>query len=167
MEKLGSRNATVSQMAQWSLDTIAVYCKYKSIEELIGRNVDYLINTISLNLRHINLNPHTPDVLNAMLQYGDQHLLPFLEDTLDEVLNLIDYSKEHFLLSLLKVLNSLTIAICKWFPVSKSQNKKTFAEASMKFTKVSSLLMFHYQHDLKIIFVLKSYKIRLKITLIY
>ena len=136
MEKLGNHNATVSQVAYWSLGTIAMCCKYKSIEELIARNVDYLINTISLNLRHLNLNPDTPAVLNAMLHYGDKHLVPFLEDTLDEVLNLIDYCDKHFLLSLVKILNSLTIAICKWFPVPTEVNKSTSGEASPKFVKV-------------------------------
>jgi hypothetical protein len=136
MEKLGSRNATVSQMAYWSLDRIAMCCKYKSIEELIARNVDYLINTISLNLRHINLNPDTPAVLNAMLQFGDKDLVPFLEDTLDEVLSLIDYSDEQFLLSLLKVLNSLTVALCKWFPVQTKEKKGTSGEKSKKLVEV-------------------------------
>ena len=136
MEKLGNHNATVSQVAYWSLGTIAMCCKYKSIEELIARNVDYLINTISLNLRHLNLNPDTPAVLNAMLHYGDKHLVPFLEDTLDEVLSLIDYCDKHFLLSLVKILNSLTIAICKWFPVPTKVNKSTSGEASPKFVKV-------------------------------
>jgi hypothetical protein len=136
MEKLGSRNATVSHVAHWSLAMITNCCKYKSIEELIARNVDYLINTISLNLRHINLNPDTPAVLNAMLKYGEKDLVPFLEDTLDEVLNLIDYSDEHFLLSLVKVLNSLTVAICKWFPVQTNERKKTSGETAMKLVEV-------------------------------
>ena len=136
MEKLDNRNATVSQVAYWSLGTIAMCCKYKSIEELIARNVDYLINTISLNLRHLNLNPDTPAVLNAMLHYGDKHLIPFLEDTLDELLNLIDYSDKYFLLSLVKVLNSLNVAICKWFPVQTKTNNVASGEESMKFVKV-------------------------------
>lgn len=124
MEKLGSHNATVSQMAHWSLGRIAVCCKYESIEDLIAKNVDYLINAISLNLRHIKLNPDTPAVLNSMLLYGDEHLVPFLEDTLEEVLNLIDYCKERFLLSFMKVLNSLTLAICKWYPAVQPKQKK-------------------------------------------
>lgn len=138
MEKLGSRNATVSQVTYWSLSTIAACCKYNSTEELIAKNVDYLINSISLNLRHINLNPRTPAVLNAMLQYGDRHLIPFLEDTLDEVLSLIDYSDDNLLLSLLKVLHSLTLALSKWFPVEVSKKKRICDKESVKYVKVSA-----------------------------
>lgn len=136
MEKLGSRNATVCQVAYWSLGTIAMCCKYKSIEELIASNVDYLINSISLNLRHINLNPETPAVLNAMLHYGNKDLIPFLEDTLEEVLSLIDYSSGNFLLSLVKVLNSLTVAVYKWFPVETKDKKGTSGNPSIKLVKV-------------------------------
>ena len=71
-----------------------------------------------------------------MLQYGEKDLIPFLEDTLDEVLSLIDYSDEHFLLSLVKVLNSLAIVICKWFPPHTKKKKGTFDEKSVKFVKV-------------------------------
>lgn len=118
MEKLGSRNATVSNAAYWSLLTISICCEYKSIQELIASNVDYLINTISLNLRHIELNRETPAVLNAMIQYGDERLLPFLEDTLDEVLNLIDFMDESYIVAFLKVLNSFSFALSKWFPMT-------------------------------------------------
>lgn len=123
MEKLGSRNATVSQMAYWSLVTISASCKYGSVEELIGKNVDYLINSISLNLRHISLHPDTPAVLSAMLLHGNKGLIPYLQDTLEEVLSLIDYSSDQFLLSLVKVLNSVAFSVNKWFPGEKSTKK--------------------------------------------
>ena len=141
MEKLGSRNATISQMAYWSLVTISRSCKYGTVEQLIGKNVDYLINSISLNLRHISLHRDTPNVLIAMLQYGDKGLIPYLEDSLDEVLNLIDYSTDEFLLSLVKVLNSVTVAINKWFLKEKSSNISHESKTnSKKTTKVSYLI---------------------------
>lgn len=139
MEKLGGHNATVSEMAYWSLVTIAATCKYNSVEELIGKNVDYLINSISLNLRHISLHPDTPVVLSAMLQYGNKGLIPYLQDSLDEVLGLIDYSSDEFLFSLIKVLNSVTVAVDTWFPSSgkSPENLKEFGKRkSVQTTKL-------------------------------
>ena len=76
-----------------------------------------------LDFIELSLNPDTPVVLSAMLQYGNKGLIPYLQDTLNELLCLIDYSADEFLFSLVKVLNSLTVAVNRWFPAGKSAKK--------------------------------------------
>lgn len=45
-------------------------------------NADYIIDSLCQQLRHLDLNPHVPDVLAAMLSYiGAAHdILPLLEE---------------------------------------------------------------------------------------
>ena len=48
-------------------------------------NADYLVNEISLRLRHLPDNLQTPLVLQAMLQHSGEKLLPVVHDTIQEV----------------------------------------------------------------------------------
>ena len=54
-------------------------------------NADYLVNEISLRLRHLPDNLKTPLVLQAMLQHSSERLLPLVHDTIQEVVLLVLY----------------------------------------------------------------------------
>lgn len=45
-------------------------------------NADYIVDSLCRQLRHLDLNPHVPDVIAAMLSYiGAAHdILPLLEE---------------------------------------------------------------------------------------
>lgn len=58
---------------------------HSSIDELIKKNVDYLVNAISLRLRHFMDNRRSPTVLKVILQYSSTEILPFIDDTIQEV----------------------------------------------------------------------------------
>lgn len=60
-------------------------CICRSIGELVQRNADYLVNAISLRLRHFCENKKSPLVLKVMLQYSSSDILPLIGDTIQEV----------------------------------------------------------------------------------
>ena len=64
---------------------------FRSLDELICNNADYLMDSISLRLRHFQQNKKCPLVLKIMLQYSSSELLPLIDDTIQEVLR-VKYS---------------------------------------------------------------------------
>lgn len=71
-------------------DSLFIFCVklwfcFRSLNELICNNVDYLMNDISLRLRHLDRNRKCPLVLKVMLQYSSAELLPLIDDTVQEV----------------------------------------------------------------------------------
>ena len=52
------------------------------VGHLVLANSDYIVDSICRQLRHLDLNPHVPNVLAAMLSYiGVAHkILPLLEE---------------------------------------------------------------------------------------
>lgn len=52
------------------------------VGHLVLANADYVIDSICRHLRHLNLNPHVPNVLAALLSYiGVAYkILPLLEE---------------------------------------------------------------------------------------
>nr|XP_006819759.1 PREDICTED: TELO2-interacting protein 1 homolog [Saccoglossus kowalevskii] len=96
MEKLGDETAVISQTAYLCLIAICKSCAYSSIEDLICKNCDYLIDVISHNLRHLDWFPKSPDVLKVMLQYGNADVLPLTQDIIDELKENVEDKKESF-----------------------------------------------------------------------
>ncbi|XP_014675715.1 PREDICTED: TELO2-interacting protein 1 homolog [Priapulus caudatus] len=116
MEKVGDDTALVSQTAYLTLVEVASNCGYSSVGSLIHSNTDYLVNSISLRLRHLWLNPRAPLVLQVMLQYGDASILPLVEHTVKEIFSNLDVYHSYKGLPFLKVLIALVTAILRWYP---------------------------------------------------
>ncbi|XP_062515161.1 TELO2-interacting protein 1 homolog isoform X2 [Corticium candelabrum] len=134
MEKLGDSKGVISQTALNTLMVICQSCGYRlcdfgvvavcllyvwcicsSVSSVIGRNADYLIDTVSLNLRHLDMNPTTARVLKVMFQQSDETFLPLVDDTLHEVFSCLDGHFDETALLLMPVLQSLIEAVCRWF----------------------------------------------------
>jgi len=115
MEKLGDRNVMISTTAHHTLSLIAHHCGYASMSTLITANADYLVNAVSLNLRHISVHPEAPTVLRAVLLYGAAEVLPLIQDSIDEVMFALDIHQEREQ-SIWPVLLALVTAIVKWYP---------------------------------------------------
>ncbi|KAJ8320216.1 hypothetical protein KUTeg_001803 [Tegillarca granosa] len=124
LEKLGDQKAFISNTAYLSLCDIYTACHYKSLDELIKKNVDYLVNAVSLRLRHFTDNRRSPTVLKVILQYSNSEILPFIDDTIQEVLSSLDnyYSQEASLF--MGVLNELTKAVGE----TSSQNEDKLSQ---------------------------------------
>lgn len=130
LEKLGDETAYISSTAYLTLCDICHVCQYKSIGELVQRNADYLVNAISLRLRHFCENKKSPLVLKVMLQYSSSDILPLIGDTIQEILESLDENYEHEALLFLRVLNELVKAVLRWFKDSAGNNLEKKQQAS-------------------------------------
>jgi hypothetical protein len=90
IEKLGEPNAVVSRTALCALTNVTISCDYPSIREMVLDNVDYLINTISLYLRHLEEHPRLPYMLNAIVSIMKEHFVEYMDDTFTEIFDVLD-----------------------------------------------------------------------------
>lgn len=116
LEKAGDHTLLISQAATSAMMDICLACGYDSLQHLINQNSDYLVNGISLNLRHLSLHPHTPKVLEVMLQNSDASLLPLVADVVQDVLAALDQFYDKRAASFVGVLHALLAALAQWFP---------------------------------------------------
>ncbi|XP_008054707.1 TELO2-interacting protein 1 homolog [Carlito syrichta] len=116
LEKAGDQTLLISQVATGTMMDICHACGYDSLQHLINQNSDYLVNGISLNLRHLALHPHTPKVLEVMLRNSDANLLPLVVDVVQDVLATLDQFYDKRAASFVSVLHALLAALAQWFP---------------------------------------------------
>ncbi|XP_039720245.1 TELO2-interacting protein 1 homolog [Pteropus medius] len=116
LEKAGDQTLLISQAAASTMMDICHACGYNSVQHLINQNSDYLVNGISLNLRHLSLHPHTPKVLEVMLQNSDANLLPLVADVVQDVLATLDQFYDKRATAFVSVLHALLAALAQWFP---------------------------------------------------
>ncbi|XP_073736547.1 TELO2-interacting protein 1 homolog isoform X2 [Callorhinus ursinus] len=116
LEKAGDQTLLISQAATSAMMDICHACGYDSVQHLINQNSDYLVNGISLNLRHLSLHPHTPKVLEVMLWNSDASLLPLVADVVQDVLATLDQFYDKRVTSFVGVLHALLAALAQWFP---------------------------------------------------
>ncbi|XP_033095751.1 TELO2-interacting protein 1 homolog [Anneissia japonica] len=117
--KVSDSNMLISQSAFKTVKEFFEACKYSCIEELIYRNVDYLLDCLTHELRHAHFNTNALLVLQAMFQYGGANLLPLIQQTINQVLDLIGQNQQGELKHLLLVCEALVEAIKKWFVISE------------------------------------------------
>lgn len=111
LEKAGDQTLLISQAAASAMMDICRACGYDSPQHLINQNSDYLVNGISLNLRHLSLHPHTPKVLEVMLWNSDASLLPLVADVVQDVLATLDQFYDKRATSFVGVLHALLAAL--------------------------------------------------------
>ncbi|XP_030876831.1 TELO2-interacting protein 1 homolog isoform X4 [Leptonychotes weddellii] len=111
LEKAGDQTLLISQAATSAMMDICHACGYDSVQHLINQNSDYLVNGISLNLRHLSLHPHTPKVLEVMLWNSDASLLPLVADVVQDVLATLDQFYDKRATSFVGVLHALLAAL--------------------------------------------------------
>ncbi|XP_013380878.1 TELO2-interacting protein 1 homolog [Lingula anatina] len=116
LEKLGSHVAIISHTAYQTLCTVSSSCGYSGISELLCCNSDYLVNSISLRLRHLGRNPQAPLVLQVILQYSDEEIMNYIEDTIKEILDVLDQHHDEEAAIFLRVLHTLSVSILRWYP---------------------------------------------------
>ncbi|CAG8587118.1 1531_t:CDS:2, partial [Scutellospora calospora] len=90
LEKVGETNARLHETADIALSHISICCGYSSKKALVFENVDYLVNTVSRKLNQIMINPKTPQVLTAMIRVVGISLLPYLDDSIEEIFDVLD-----------------------------------------------------------------------------
>ncbi|XP_076365524.1 TELO2-interacting protein 1 homolog [Tachypleus tridentatus] len=116
MEKAGSNCGLVSHTAHVALHFMSFHCHYSSVADIIEQNADYLVNILSLKLRHFTENPGIPVVLKVVLQKCDCSILLLVQDMVSEVLCALDYFHNVQSLPLVRVMLEVMNAIQRWFP---------------------------------------------------
>ncbi|KAM7526892.1 hypothetical protein LguiA_016794 [Lonicera macranthoides] len=87
LENLICSNFQIRRAVDGVLHVISATSGYPTVGHLVLANSDYVIDSICRQLRHLDLNPHVPSVLAAMLSYiGVAHkILPLLEEPMRSV----------------------------------------------------------------------------------
>ncbi|KAL3503745.1 hypothetical protein ACH5RR_038194 [Cinchona calisaya] len=87
LENLICSNFKVKNASDGVLHIMAATLDYPTVGHLVLANSDYVIDSICRQLRHLDLNPHMPNVLAAMLSYiGVAHkILPLLQEPMRTV----------------------------------------------------------------------------------
>ncbi|XP_071916387.1 uncharacterized protein [Coffea arabica] len=87
LENLICSNFEVKSASDAVLHIMAATLDYPTVGHLVLANSDYVIDSICRQLRHLDLNPHMPNVLAAILSYiGVAHkILPLLEEPMRAV----------------------------------------------------------------------------------
>ncbi|PON90723.1 Coatomer beta subunit [Trema orientale] len=87
LELLTSSNYNVRSASDAVLHILAATSGYPTVGHLVLANADYVIDSICRQLRHLDLNPHVPNVLAAMLSYIGvaNKILPLLEEPMRSV----------------------------------------------------------------------------------
>ncbi|KAM3839270.1 TELO2-interacting protein 1 homolog isoform 1-T3 [Vipera latastei] len=115
LEKSGDGTLLVSQTAKWTLAGMCQACGYVSIPELLRQNADYLVNEISLRLRHPAEEAQALRVLEAMLRHSDARVAPLVEDLVEDVLARLDQCHSERAPSFLAALRTLMASLASWF----------------------------------------------------
>ncbi|KAG8131500.1 hypothetical protein E2320_009428 [Naja naja] len=124
LEKAGDGTLLVSQAAKGTLADICQACGYLSVPELLRQNADYLVNGVSLHLRHPADEPHALQVLEAMLRHSDAGGASLVEDLVEDVLARLDQCHSERASSFLGALRTLMASLASWFgPEQETQHK--------------------------------------------
>ncbi|XP_004295659.1 PREDICTED: uncharacterized protein LOC101290940 [Fragaria vesca subsp. vesca] len=87
LENLISSNYHVRSASDAVLHILAATSGYPTVGHLVLGNADYVIDSICRQLRHLEINPHVPSVLAAMLSYVGvaYKILPLFEEPMRSV----------------------------------------------------------------------------------
>ncbi|XP_061486744.1 TELO2-interacting protein 1 homolog isoform X2 [Rhineura floridana] len=123
LEKAGDGTLLISQAARGAMASICHSCGYGSIPDLINQNADYLVNGISLHLRHQAHEHRASRVLEAMLRHSDANVLPLVEDVIQDILARLDQCHSDRAPSFLGVMQTLLLMLASWFAVEPQMKK--------------------------------------------
>ncbi|XP_053101165.1 TELO2-interacting protein 1 homolog isoform X2 [Hemicordylus capensis] len=128
LEKAGDGTLLISQAAVGTMGDICQACSYDSVPDLINQNADYLVNGISLHLRHREHERPASRVLEAMLRHSDANVLPLVEDVVQDLLAALDQCHGDGVSSILRVLHTLMTMLASWFVVEPPAGKSLVHE---------------------------------------
>jgi hypothetical protein len=122
LEMSGSSNINVSQSSYMALTQVSTHFGFNSISKLISSNIDYLINSICINLKHFLNNPNVPIVIQVMLKHSTKDTLHYYVDPINEIINVIDCYYRSQAFPLVRVLYSYVCTL-SYFYLSNSEVK--------------------------------------------
>eukprot|EP00727_Mastigamoeba_balamuthi_P000958 m51a1_g1086 hypothetical protein (919) ;mRNA; r:43294-46857 len=120
LELLGGPEFSVTQSAWLTLTRVAVVCGYKTAQELVSANADYIIDTVNQKMLQFVEYPRAPFIFRAVLQYTGEAFLPLLEDTLDSVIRAMEANHSSFTEVFLRILNGIASVLFSSLPREQS-----------------------------------------------
>eukprot|EP00041_Stephanoeca_diplocostata_P035395 m.1247613 g.1247613 ORF g.1247613 m.1247613 type:complete len:1159 (-) comp24692_c0_seq3:2242-5718(-) len=115
MELFGSHTAAVAHAAGDTLQRMCNALGFTTVSSMVCHNADYLINSISLNMRYVEVNPRATIVFHSMLQTCDLEILSYLQDTIEEVFAAVDgFHTDTRLEQFLSILHALASSFRRW-----------------------------------------------------
>lgn len=115
LEKIGSINAAVSETAMETLTDIVTFCNYENISDLILINADYLINSVTMQFRHLVHGSAAPAVLCVVLRFCSKDMMVIVADAVGDVFRVLDDYQDEVAEEMLNVLKCFAIAVNKWY----------------------------------------------------
>ena len=85
VESLASSNPQLREYAWLCIESITQACGYKSTEELLIENIDYLINSVALKMNISAVSLEAPKVLATAIRICGDMVVPFLDDIVESV----------------------------------------------------------------------------------
>ncbi|KAL6642631.1 hypothetical protein ACP70R_020812 [Stipagrostis hirtigluma subsp. patula] len=97
LRELISSSAQIRIASDAVLKALAAAGGYCSVGQFVVANADYIVDSLCRQLRHLDLNPHVPDVLASMLSYigASRDILPFLEEPMRAVSSELEVLGRH------------------------------------------------------------------------
>ncbi|KAF0930817.1 hypothetical protein E2562_035397 [Oryza meyeriana var. granulata] len=97
LRKLISSSVQIRIASDAVLRALAAAGGYSSVGQFVVANADYIVDSLCRQLRHLDLNPHVPDILASMLCYigASRDILPFLEEPMRSVSSELEVLGRH------------------------------------------------------------------------
>uniref|UniRef100_A0A0D3HGX2 TTI1 N-terminal TPR domain-containing protein n=1 Tax=Oryza barthii TaxID=65489 RepID=A0A0D3HGX2_9ORYZ len=97
LRKLISSSVQIRIASDAVLRALAAAGGYCSVGQFVVANADYIVDSLCRQLRHLDLNPHVPDILASMLCYigASRDILPFLEEPMRAVSSELEVLGRH------------------------------------------------------------------------
>ncbi|KAK7206909.1 armadillo-type protein [Myxozyma melibiosi] len=90
LNMVASKDLTVRQHAYIALCNIAISCGYESVSELLVKNIDYALDSVSLKINTLDISPRTPKILSVLIKLGGPDAIQYLDDILASIFLLLD-----------------------------------------------------------------------------
>ncbi|KAI9718165.1 MAG: hypothetical protein M1828_006797 [Chrysothrix sp. TS-e1954] len=87
---MGSSSPLVRHHAMVCTNLIASSCGYKSAQDLLVSNADYLINAIGMKLNTFDISPQGPQVLRMLIKLCGGSILPYMDDLTDGIFDALE-----------------------------------------------------------------------------
>eukprot|EP01133_Synstelium_polycarpum_P018043 gene18043-21538_t len=78
-----------------TLNKLTTVLNYDSLEDIVYKNSNYLLDTIESNMKYLGSHPNTPNVFAGILAITGLGFLPFLKDTVEMILFALDVSTQN------------------------------------------------------------------------
>ncbi|KAI8050849.1 hypothetical protein BDF22DRAFT_745040 [Syncephalis plumigaleata] len=124
-EQLASRAASIQIAASNALHAIASTMGYPSLRDLLLDNIDYMMNAVSLRLRHLSNTSHTPAMLSAVIKVTGLAILPYIEDVVEDIIGGLEehYIEDEWLSG--QLVHTLSTLSCAMAPTTTAASSLT------------------------------------------